>query len=457
MHSQPSKTDLEENQREVCYHAFGYNATRICDTTAQTTFVITGLEPCVAYEIEVTSVAPSGSPSTETLKFLLNTDEILPGAPKNLQAFLTADTEVTLTWDEADHATCIAQYAVLYQEIETTGVLLFVSSGDQINVFSDHMVVIRPLEPCSNYNFKVAAVSKSDNLGPWAERQQATPEGDPGPVNIIDIATITTDSMLVTWDPPKKCVDHFYVCYYDEYEASEVCQNVSDTEVLLFDLKACTEYFVSVTVVTPSGIESNRTWKNAETLELAPGEPENLQIIDVTSSSIDVQYDPPQTNPQCAVRYDYEITDLEMGERSLESRLDNIFSDLKSCTNYEAKVRAVSGGGLTSAWVSEQTTTLEDMPSAPRNLQAPFVTNTDVDLLWYEPEINGRCAHSYNLTWNTGSTVIAPSPGENLNFQVETTVSSLSPCTSYNFAVTAISPNGISADSNASINITTTC
>ncbi|KAK7070994.1 hypothetical protein SK128_003105 [Halocaridina rubra] len=417
---------------------------------------MTGLEACAAYEIEVTSVAPSGQPSTDSLTFMINTDEVLPGAPKNLIAILTTDDEVTLTWEDADHATCIDQYTVLYEETDKPRVLS-AKISDHPSALYDHMVTVKPLDPCTNYTFKVAAVSKSGLIGPWAERQSATLEGDPGPVLAMALTTITTDSMLVTWEPPTKCVDHFYVCHYDEFEVIENCQDIYDTQVSLASLMACTDYYVSVSVVTPSGIVSNRTWRSAETLELAPGEPLNLQIIDVTSSSIDVHYDPPDSNPQCAVEYDFEIIDLEMGGSSLESRLDNIFSDLNSCTDYEARVRAVSSQGLTSAWVSAQTTTLENIPSAPRNLQAPSVTSTLVDLTWFEPETHGRCAHSYNLIWDTGSTVIAPSAGESLTFQVQTTVTGLTPCTPYSFTVNAITPAGVSSSDTAMIEVTTQC
>lgn len=38
------------------------------------------------------------------------------------------------------------------------------------------MVIIQPLEPCKNYTFDVAAMSKSGYLGPLAERNKATLE-----------------------------------------------------------------------------------------------------------------------------------------------------------------------------------------------------------------------------------------------------------------------------------------
>ncbi|XP_066988330.1 uncharacterized protein [Macrobrachium rosenbergii] len=446
---------------KVCYRNFGDHPTEICKNTVDTTFLMSDLEACAAYEIVVRTIGLSGKPSTP-LVFYLNTDEALPGAPKNVEAVMSTTDMVTITWDDPeDHALCVDMYTVTYKKADNSThheVSAPSSTLRQIATPSaDHTMTIHPLEPCTGYIFKVAAVSRSGLFGPYALRQARTLEGDPGPVYSMGLSQETTSSIYVNWDAPTACLDHFKVCYFDQEEVGEVCQNVDDTSMTLSELYACTEYFVSVSLVTPSGILGNKTWANTRTLDLAPGIPTNVSIVKVTSHSIDIRYDPPAVNPQCTVEYDFEIID-KSANRATSTRsekqvgLDNIFQHLEACTLYEARVRAVSHTSLHSDWAVVSEVTKEDTPSAPQNFAATSVTSTSVDLQWFRPAANDRCIAEYYLDWSEGSeSICCP-----LKFEMEASVTGLTACTDYTFTVNAVTPEGASGEV-ATLKVKTSC
>ena len=67
----------------------------------------------------------------------------------------------------------------------------------------------------------------------------------------------------------KVCVDHFLICYYERSVPEEICVEEDDTKTSLLDLMPCTDYTVVVAAVTPSGVESNKTYSIASTLEIS--------------------------------------------------------------------------------------------------------------------------------------------------------------------------------------------
>lgn len=63
-------------------------------------------------------------------------------------------------------------------------------------------------------------------------------------------------------------------------------------------------------------------------------------------------------------------------------------SGLGSCSNYQYSIRAVTGTGYQSDWVSVNFTTAEDTPSAPRSLSHLSVTTSSVQLRWFVPDVS---------------------------------------------------------------------
>ncbi|XP_042873279.1 von Willebrand factor A domain-containing protein 7-like [Penaeus japonicus] len=429
------------SQFEVCYRPFGFEATKICERTALATYTLQGIEACAVYEVSVRALSPSGRRS-QSLDFFVNSADAEPDAPRNVLVDLVREDSVTITWDDPLlRVQCIDRYVISYGEVTNT-----VHATALINARGQHYATVYPLLPCTNYTIDVSAVSKTGKIGPGVRREAATLEDpDPEPVTSLLVSDVTTSSLLVSWASLEKCIDHYHVCYYEPSTPYETCQDVGEKELHLQDLNPCTSYTVLVSTVSISGIVSNRTTLSSRTLDVQPGEPQNLRATEVTAHTVQINYDPPTTNPQCANEYDIQQIRLDTYRSATEPEYqhENIFQELEACTNYELRVRAVSSEGQASAWVSTNISTTEDLPSEPRNFEPLEATPNSLTLVWYQPDENGRCVKQYSLEWtasdgsSSGSSMVAP-----LDFQVEEVVSGLAACSEYHFNVTGITAYG---------------
>ncbi|KAG7160513.1 von Willebrand factor A domain-containing protein 7-like 1 [Homarus americanus] len=403
---------------KVCYRPFGFYAEKVCEKTSSTNYLMRGLEACAVYEITVTSIGPSGDESKDSLVFSINTQE--------------TDT-ITITFDDPlNHAQCANLYNVDYRKTnQTLQVDEVMTAGRQETALvgkvsdSDNIVTISDLDPCTNYTIFVAAVSFSGFMGPYAERKTATNE------------TARRSRVTSVWIPPTA-----------RRPLQTFCR-VSNTSSY-----------------SPSGHHSNVTWQTHSTLELAPGEPQNLTVVKATPHTVDVKFDPPVINPQCIAEYNYDIYFLDNNELREEGgqgshSLENVFENLDACTTYMMKVRAVSRGQLASDWVTTRTTTTEDDPSEPRLFVLQEATETSLEVTWWAPELNSKCVSSYYLEWttpdgNTDSDTITPPPGEVLPFVVDKLITGLKSCTTYTLKVSTKTPLGSSGPI-ASLSASTLC
>ncbi|XP_027213280.2 von Willebrand factor A domain-containing protein 7 [Penaeus vannamei] len=427
------------SQFEVCYRPFGFDASEICERTALPTYTLLGIEACAVYQVSVRALSPSGRRS-QALEFFVNSEDAEPEAPRNVLVDLVKKDSVTITWDDPLlRVHCIDRYVITYGEVKKTVHLA------EAAVRGEHYATVSPLLPCTNYTIDVFAVSVTGKSGPGVRRSAATLEDpDPEPVNSLLVSNANTSSLHVAWASLETCVDHYHVCYYEPTTPYETCQDVKEKEISLRDLKPCTPYTILVNTVSFSGVVSNRTAQSSRTLDVQPGEPQNLRVTRETAHSIEIDYDPPTTHPQCANEYDIEQIRLDGHRRPSRPEYlhESIFSDMEACTSYEVRVRAVSSDKQASPWVSTFASTTEDVPSEPRSFEVLEATASTVTLVWYRPEENGRCASQYALEWSAPDGSSYSKTVASSEFQAEEDVTGLSACSEYHFNVTGLTASG---------------
>lgn len=201
-----------------------------------------------------------------------------------------------------------------------------------------------------------------------------------------------------------------------------------------------------------------------------PGEPENLEVLEQTAHTLEISFDSPAVGFQCITEYDiqgvqlnaYALRDKRIDRRlPLEPSRESLFTNLMACTDYEIRVRSVTRGLLTSDWVSVITTTLEDIPSAPRNLQLLEATPTTLHVLWWDPMDNYLCVEKYIVSWiNTlgiegSQTFRSRNTKDPLAPVLDMTLPNLTPCSHYTVTVKAVTPSGQESD-NVSLSAYTT-
>ncbi|XP_037789699.1 von Willebrand factor A domain-containing protein 7-like [Penaeus monodon] len=442
------------SQFEVCYRPFGFDATEICERTALLNYTLQGIEACAVYEVSVQAVSPSGRRS-QALEFFVNSEDAEPEAPRNVQVNHVREDSVTITWDNPlFRVHCIDRYVISYGEVRRTVHLT------ETAVRGEHYATVYPLLPCTNYTIDVFAVSITGKAGPGVRLSAATLEDpDPEPVNSLLVNSANTSSLHVIWASLENCLDHYHVCYYEPSTPFETCQDITEREIHLRDLKPCTSYTVFVSTVSFSGIVSNRTSQSSRTLDVQPGDPQNLRVTSETAHTIEIKYDPPTTNPQCANEYDIQQIKLDSYRRASQPEFmqEIIFSDMEACTNYEVRVRAVSTDKQASSWVSTNASTSEDIPNKPQSFEVLETTASAVTLVWYRPEENGQCVSQYALEWSAPDGSSYSKTVTSLDFQVREDVTGLTACSDYHFNVTGITSSGARGTSAVLNAVTTGC
>nr|XP_045609987.1 von Willebrand factor A domain-containing protein 7-like isoform X1 [Procambarus clarkii] len=439
------------SQFQVCYRTTDTWVWVLCERTSSTSYEMRGLEACVEYEVSVASITPSGLQSSSLL-FTVNTQESAPGAPRNVQTVLSTPYSITVTWDDPlENAHCIDRYAVSYTVTDVTLTVEVAARLHHQRAGSDNSVIIENLDPCTNYTIWVSGITVSGIVGPYVESNTATAEIAPSSVTSVTLQEVTSVSMKVTWEGTMTCVDHFNLCYYSQEEVVLYCYEEQVMVATLTGLLPCVTYYVSVTAVSPSDLYSHTLWQTMSTLQVAPGEPQNLTVSSVTSHSISIDFDPPVENPQCTNEYDYTIIGVDeeviYSDRQTYNQVDNIFEDLEACTNYKIQVRALSSEKLGSQWVTTSATTSEEEPSRPQAFQVLQTNETTLEVSWWAPDVNSNCVKYYELQWTSpygdvNYDSITPAPGDELPFVIVRLISGLEPCTVYGLSVWAVTPSG---------------
>ncbi|CAL4110199.1 unnamed protein product, partial [Meganyctiphanes norvegica] len=287
----------------------------------------------------------------------------------------------------------------------------------------------------------------------------------PMDISEISLSTNNHGDIVIEWNSNENdnCAYEYTLCYYDEVNPSETCITVpggggggggggdgGHHNFTLDQLNPCTIYDIGIGGLSPGGLQGNLTFNSTISGDRAPSEVQNLAISSVDIHQVEISYDEPKNFAQCVREYDIAITDLDgFGLKQIHHvrpTIDNIFTDLLACTNYMISVAAVSPSGLTSKSVAVTTKTGEDTPSEPRSFEVEAASCNSLDLVWYQPTDNKRCAGNYTLSWTDtdGSHAdTVPSYG----FQIKYPVMGLQGNTSFDFTLVAVSPSGVNSAS----------
>lgn len=106
----------------------------------------------------------------------------------------------------------------------------------------------------------------------------------------------------------------------------------------------------------------------------------------------------------------------------------------------------MSPTGLESLVEEISEKTLSEMPSAPQEFSAIGFTTTSVTVQWYQPAVNPSCVTDYLLSWINPDGVTDNTTVSASTFKVVYSVEGLTPCTIYDFVLSANSLSGESLE-----------
>lgn len=188
----------------------------------------------------------------------------------------------------------------------------------------------------------------------------------PSPVVNLKTTDISTDQLTISFDPPEthpQCVKEFDISIIDEDQTRSVKELVTPLPYIdntITGLRACTNYLVRVSAVSPTGKRSSWEEVRNTTEKAAPSEPQELGVNEYTQTSITVQWFAPVDNSRCVTDYELSWTGSVSASTVIHNtgnfKMIHTVSGLDACQNYTFSVIAQSDVGDSPAATFNQMT-----------------------------------------------------------------------------------------------------
>ncbi|XP_033246783.1 neogenin isoform X5 [Drosophila miranda] len=338
----------------------------------------------------------------------------LPSQPRDLAAQIVKPRFVTLSWAEPlQNAGEVVYYTVYYKMNN--------SEREQKMVTKSHddlQVNIQSLLPGRTYQFRVVA---STNFGSGESSAPLEVSTQPevniaGPPRAFEGHARSHSEIYVRWEEPAVTNGEIlkYRVYYSENESgADLYHDSTAMEALLTELRAYTDYVISVVPFNRNGMGDPSAEIKVKTYSSTPSEPPNNVTLEVTSSSsITVHWEPPAEEDRNGQITGYKIRYRKFKDApQVKSTPANIryfeLSGLDRSAEYQVKIAAmtVNGSGPFTEWY--RVNTLENdldetqVPGKPIwiNIQ-PGAEN--IGLHWGPPQQPEIKIRNYVLGWGRG-------------------------------------------------------
>ncbi|XP_069195928.1 tyrosine-protein phosphatase Lar isoform X6 [Procambarus clarkii] len=327
------------------------------------------LTPHTIYTIRVQAYTGIGpGPLSEPVK--VKTQQGVPSQPTNLLPSRVTATSIELSWTRPSHqGENIISYELFWNDSTT-------QKQEQRNIPEGESYTLENLQPNTVYNMWLAARSQRGEGAATAPISVRTDQHTPGaPPSDIRAVAEDSESIRVEWQPPPLDKQHGDITNYKlmfvnntrpDSDASVI--SISDPnqrEYLITNLKKWTEYRVWMLAGTVVGDGVKSDPQMVRTDEDVPGEPRNVKVDVINSTSIEVTWTPPNERERHGIIRGYQIHIQEIegrGEGHVVASLNPytvhngeatsfIVTNLQPDTEYQVQVSAITrkGDGVRSA------------------------------------------------------------------------------------------------------------
>ncbi|XP_019489479.1 PREDICTED: phosphatidylinositol phosphatase PTPRQ, partial [Hipposideros armiger] len=366
--------------------------------TSDNYIILEELSPFTLYSFFAAARTIKGLGPSSILFFY--TDESVPLAPpQNLTLINYTSDSVWLKWSPSPVPGGIVKvYSFKIHEHETDTVFYKNISGLQTEA------KLTGLEPVSTYSISISAFTKVGNGNQFSNVLKfTTQESVPDAVQNIQCMTISWQSAMVRWDPPKKAngiITHYTITV----ERNSTKVSPQDHIYTFMKLLANTSYVFKIRASTSAG-EGDESTCNVSTLpETVPSVPTNIAFSNVQSTSATLTW----VRPDTIFGYfqNYKITiqlrAQKCGEWESEDCVEHqniqylYEADLTEETVYGLKkfrwyrfqvaASTNAGYGNASSWISAQT--LPGPPDGPpENVYVVATSPFSINISWSEPAV----------------------------------------------------------------------
>ncbi|XP_050307967.1 tyrosine-protein phosphatase Lar isoform X3 [Anthonomus grandis grandis] len=261
------------------------------------------------------------------------------------------------------------------------------------------------IEASANYTCIAASA-----LGIVETVAQVKVQSLPGPPTNVRVTEITATSVRLSWSYNGPEDLQYYVIQFKPKYANQAYSEISGIITMYYsvrNLSPYTEYEMYVIAVNNIGRGPPSAPAVVTTGETEPGSaPRNIQVRPLSSSTMVIQWDEPETpNGQVTGYKVFYTTNSQLPIAQWDSQVvDNnqltTISELTPHTIYTIKVQAFTSVGPGPLSLPYHVKTQQGVPSQPSNLRASDIGESSVTLQWSKPTHSGESIVSYELYWN---------------------------------------------------------
>ncbi|XP_040612759.1 receptor-type tyrosine-protein phosphatase F isoform X17 [Mesocricetus auratus] len=385
------------------------------------------------------------------------TVKALPKPPIDLVVTETTATSVTLTWDSGN-AEPVSYYGIQYRAAGTDGPF------QEVDGVATTRYSIGGLSPFSEYAFRVLAVN-SIGRGPPSEAVRArTGEQAPSsPPRRVQARMLSASTMLVQWEPPEEpngLVRGYRVYYTPDSRRPLSAWHKHNTDAGLLttvgSLLPGITYSLRVLAFTAVGDGPPSPTIQVKTQQGVPAQPADFQAEAESDTRIQLSWLlPPQER---ITKYELVYWAAEDEGQQHKVTFDPTSSytleDLKPDTVYHFQLAARSDLGVGVFTPTIEARTAQSMPSGPpRKVEVEPLNSTAVHVSWKLPVPNKQHGQirGYQVTYvrlENGEPRGQPIIQDVMLAEAqETTISGLTPETTYSITVAAYTTKGDGARS----------
>ncbi|XP_035881797.1 receptor-type tyrosine-protein phosphatase F isoform X13 [Phyllostomus discolor] len=466
------------NSEPVSYYGIQYRASgtegpfQEVDGVATTRYSIGGLSPFSEYIFRVLAVNSIGQgPPSEVVR--ARTGEQAPSSPpRRVQARMLSASTMLVQWEPPEEPNGLVRGYRVYYSPDSRRPL---SAWHKHNTDAGLLTTVGSLLPGITYSLRVLAFTAVGDGPPSPAIQVKTQQGVPAqPADFQAEAESDTRIQLSWLLPPQERIIMYELVYWaaeDEGQQHKVTFDPASSYTLE-DLKPDTLYRFQLAARSEMGVGVFTPTIEARTAQSTPSAPpQKVTCVSTGSTTVRVSWVPPPADSQNGIitQYSvaYEAVDGEDRRRQVVNGISREHSSwdlvgLEKWTEYRVWVRAHTdvGPGPESSPVLVRTN--EDVPSGPpRKVEVEPLNSTAVHVSWKLPlpsKQHGQI-RGYQVTYvrlENGEPRGPPIIQDVMLAEAqETTISGLTPETTYSITVAAYTTKGDGARSKPKI-VTTT-
>ncbi|XP_076790464.1 receptor-type tyrosine-protein phosphatase F isoform X8 [Arvicanthis niloticus] len=466
------------NTEPVSFYGIQYRAAgtdgpfQEVDGVASTRYSIGGLSPFSEYAFRVLAVNSIGrGPPSEAVR--ARTGEQAPSSPpRRVQARMLSASTMLVQWEPPEEPNGLVRGYRVYYTPDSRRPL---SAWHKHNTDAGLLTTVGSLLPGITYSLRVLAFTAVGDGPPSPTIQVKTQQGVPAqPADFQAKAESDTRIQLSWLLPPQERIVKYELVYWAAEEEGQQHKVTFDptSSYTLEDLKPDTLYHFQLAARSDLGVGVFTPTVEARTAQSTPSAPpQKVTCVSTGSTTVRVSWVPPPADSRNGVitQYSvaYEAVDGEDRKRHVVDGISREHSSwdllgLEKWTEYRVWVRAHTdvGPGPESNPVLVRTD--EDVPSGPpRKVEVEPLNSTAVHVSWKLPVPNKQHGQirGYQVTYvrlENGEPRGQPIIQDVMLAEAqETTISGLTPETTYSITVAAYTTKGDGARSKPKV-VTTT-